>query len=243
MGADFRADAVLERGDDLAASRVVLRVGGENQAEVDREAQRVAFHLDVALLHDVEQAHLDLGGQVGELVDGKDAAMGAGQQAVVDGELVGQGQAAPGRLDGVDVADDVGDGDVRGGQLLHVAALARQPDDRGGLALLLHLQPAGPAEGLERVVVDGAAGDHGGSFVQEICQRAQDAALGLPAQAQQDEVVPGQDGVDDLRSHAVLVAHDAGKELLSPLQLRQQVLPHFLLHRAAGLLRAVAARA
>ena len=90
MRHDLAADAVLERRDDLAARRVVLGVGGEDQQHVQRQAHRKPFDLDVAFLHDVEQPHLDLAGQVGELVDGEDAAVGARQQAEVDRELVGQ---------------------------------------------------------------------------------------------------------------------------------------------------------
>ncbi len=88
VGADFAADAVLQRRDDLAARGVVLRVGGEDQHHVEREAHGVALNLDVAFLHDVEQADLDLAREVGQFVDAEDAPVGAGQQAVVHGQLV-----------------------------------------------------------------------------------------------------------------------------------------------------------
>ena len=89
MRADLAADAVLERRDDLAARGVVFRIGGEHQHQVQRQAHRIAFDLHVAFLHDVEQADLDLAGQIGQLIDGEDAAVGARQQAVVHGQLVG----------------------------------------------------------------------------------------------------------------------------------------------------------
>src|SRR6059036_417255 len=60
MRHDFRAKPVLERRDDLAARGVVLGVRGEHERHVEVQADRVAFDLDVALLHDVEQPHLDL---------------------------------------------------------------------------------------------------------------------------------------------------------------------------------------
>ena len=123
--ANFAADAVLERRDDFAARRVIFRVGGEHQHQVERQPHRIALNLHVAFLHDVEQAHLDLAGQVGQFVDGEDAAVGARQQAVVDGQLVGNIVAAARRLDGIDIADHVGDGHVGRGQLFHVAVLAR----------------------------------------------------------------------------------------------------------------------
>jgi hypothetical protein len=42
---------------------------------VEREPQDVAPDLDVALLHHVEHRHLDPLGEVGQLVDGHDAAV------------------------------------------------------------------------------------------------------------------------------------------------------------------------
>ena len=97
MRANFAADAVLERRDDLAARRVILGIGGEDEQHVERQANRVALNLDVAFLHDVEEADLNLAGEIGQFVDGEDAAIGAGQQAVVDGQFVakGRGRRAP----------------------------------------------------------------------------------------------------------------------------------------------------
>ena len=65
MGADLRTDAVLERGNDLAARRIVLGIGGKDQGEIERQPHGIALNLDVALLHDVEEAHLNLDGEVG----------------------------------------------------------------------------------------------------------------------------------------------------------------------------------
>ena len=111
--ADLGADAVLERGDDLAARRVVLRVRGEDDGDVERQTDGVALNLHVALLHDVEERDLDLAGEVGKLVDGEDAAVGARQQTVVHGQLGAEVLVRASRLDGVDVADEIGHGDVR----------------------------------------------------------------------------------------------------------------------------------
>ncbi len=69
--------------------------------------------------------------------------------------------------------------------------------------------------GCEGVVVDFASGQDGNLRVQELHELSEDPALGLPSQAQKDEVVPGQDGVHQLRDHGVVVADDAGKEPLS----------------------------
>ena len=128
VGPDLRAEAVLERRDDPAAGGVVLRVGAGDHEQVERQPDDEAADLDVALLEDVEQADLDPLGEVGQLVDGHDAAIRARDQAVVEGQLVGQ-VAALGDLDRVDLADEVGDGDVGRRELLGVAAVARQPVD------------------------------------------------------------------------------------------------------------------
>ena len=133
--ADLRAEAVLERRDDAAAVRVVLGVGRRDEHDVEREADLVAADLDVALLEHVEQTDLDALGEVGELVDREDAAVGARHEPVVDGELVGE-VAALGHLDRVDLADEVGDRGVGRGELLAEAAVAVHPLDRRLVAAL-----------------------------------------------------------------------------------------------------------
>ncbi len=40
MRADFAADAILERRDDLAAGRVVFRIGGEDEQQIERQPDR-----------------------------------------------------------------------------------------------------------------------------------------------------------------------------------------------------------
>ena len=130
MRADLAADAVFQRRDDLAARRIVFRIRREHQHHIQRQADRIALNLHVAFLHDVEQAHLDLARQIGQFVDGENPAIGARQQAVVDRQFVGDIVPAARRLDRIDVADHVGDGHVRRGQLLHVALLRMQPRDR-----------------------------------------------------------------------------------------------------------------
>ena len=158
VGADLGAEAVLQRGDDPAAVGVVLGVGRGHQHDVERQAHPVAADLDVALLQHVEQADLDPLGQVGQLVDGEDAAVEPGHEAVVDGQLVGQVPAL-GHPDGVDLADEVGDGGVGGGELLAVAVAAVHPGDRQVLARLGEQVLGEPGDRVERVVVDLGVGD------------------------------------------------------------------------------------
>ena len=60
----------------------------------------------------------------------------------------------------------------------------------------------------------------------------QQAALGLSAQAQQDEVVAREQGVDHLRDHRVVVADDAGEEFVAALDDAEQVGADFVLDAA-----------
>src|SRR5580704_18572311 len=68
VGANFRADAIFERRDDFAACGVVLGICGEHEQDIERQAQRVALNLNVAFLHDVEQADLNFTRKVGKFV-------------------------------------------------------------------------------------------------------------------------------------------------------------------------------
>ncbi len=212
MGANLAADAVFERGDDFAARRVVLGVGGEDDGDVELEADGVALNLDVAFLHDVEERDLDFAREIGELVDGEDAAVGAGQQAVVHGELGAELVAGARGLDGVDIADEVGDGDVGRGELFDVALDGRHPGDGRVVAERGDEVARKFAQRSVGVVAELGAGDVGRVGVEQRGERAQDAGLGLAAQAEQDEVVAREDGVDDLRDDRVVVADDAGEE-------------------------------
>ncbi len=234
--ADLRAEAVLERRDDAAAVRVVLRIGARDDVDVDGQPHLVAADLDVALLHDVEQPDLDALGEVRQLVEREDPAMRARQQPVVDGQLVGE-VAALGHLDRVDLADEVGDGDVGRGQLLAVAPVAREPGHLDGVAALGHALPARGADRRQRIVVDLAAREHGHRLVEQTGEQPRDPRLGLAALTEQHDVLAAQHGVLDLGDHRLVVADDAGQEGLAPAQPGDEVVAHLLLDR----LRRVAA--
>src|SRR4029079_15831852 len=100
------ADAVLELRNDLAAAVVGGRVSGEEDQHIDIEADRIAADLDIALFEDFEQADLDQFIELGQLVDGKNAAVQARDQAKVQ-RLFGRHAHAAGQLGRVDLADDV----------------------------------------------------------------------------------------------------------------------------------------
>ncbi len=166
VGADLGAEAVFEGGDDPAPVGVVLGVGRRHQHHVQGEPEREAADLHVAFLEHVQEAHLDPLGQVGELVDGEDAPVGPGHEAVVQRELVRQ-VAALGDLDGVDLADEVRDRGVGGGELLPEAQVAVHPRQRGGVALVGH-QVAGVTRHREvGVVADLGPRHHREPLVEE----------------------------------------------------------------------------
>ena len=146
VGPDLGAEAVLERGDDAAAVGVVLGVGAGHHEGVERQAQDVAADLDVALLHHVQHRDLDPLGEVGQLVDRDDAAVAARDQPEVDGLGVAE-VTALGHLHRVDVADQVGDRGVRGGELLGVPLVTVAPLDR---QLVAELVGAAPRLGRDR---------------------------------------------------------------------------------------------
>ena len=77
------------------------------------------------------------------------------------------------------------------------------------VSLFLHQQAAGAADRPQRVVVDFATGNHGDFRVEQLDQRAQDAALRLAAQPEQDEVVTGQNGVCELRDDGIFIADNS----------------------------------
>ena len=187
------ADPVLERGDDLAPGGVVLGVGGEGEQHVQRQPHRIAFDLDVAFLHDIEQAYLDFAAQIGQLVDGKDAAVGAGSSPKCMVSSSRKQMPPAGRLDRVDVADQVRDGHVRSGQLLHVTL-------RRGRARRSGWRRRTSASSSRAYLEIGAKGSSLTSLPATIGIRSSSSVVssrrmrlfGLASEAQQDEMMPGE---------------------------------------------------
>ena len=72
--------------------------------------------------------------------------------------------------------------------------------------------------GLVRILVDRRAGnvEIGNRLVEEADERAHQPALGLALFAEEEQVVAGDQGEVDLGDDGVVVADDAGKELVSP---------------------------
>ena len=134
-----------------------------------------------------------------------------GHEPVVDRQLVGE-VATFGDLDRVDLADEVGDRGVGRRELLAVATVAVHPFDRRVVAALGDEMPRVGGRGRVRVVVDLAAGDDRHPLVEQVDELADDARLRLPALAEEDHVVPGEQRVRELREHGVLVTDDAFDE-------------------------------
>ena len=228
MGADLGAEAVLERGDDAAAVGVVLGVGAGHQQQVERQPQRVAADLDVALLQHVEQRDLDPLGEVGQLVDGEDAAVGARHQAVVDRLRVAE-RAALGDLDRVDVADRGRRRWCPGWRASRRSARSRcrQATGRSSPSSAARRRQPG-ADRRVRVLVDLAAGDDRRPLVEQPDQGADQPGLALAALAEQHEVVPGEQGALELGQHGVVEADDAGEGGLARAQPGEQVVADLL---------------
>ena len=139
--------------------------------------------------------------------------------------------ASFGDLDRIDLPDEVGDGDVRRRQLLGVAAVARQPVDGRRLAIALDDGAGGRADRCGRVVVQLAAADDRQPRVEKADQQPRHPRLGLPALAEEDEVVAGQDRVLDAGDDRLVVADDARKDLCPGREALEEIGAELLLDR------------
>ena len=228
VGADLRAEPVLQRRDDPTAVGVVLRVCRGDQEHIQRQPQRVTADLDVPLFQHIEQRDLDPLGQIGQLVQSEHSPIRSRDQPVVHGLRITQ-RAALGHLDRVDVSDQVADRGVRGRQLLGVAVVAVPPADRQVVAVFGGQSPAADADRRVRVVVDLATGDLGTPLVEQGGHGAHQPGLALAALPQQHEVVAGQDGALQLGQHGVVEANDAGEGRLRRAKPTEQVGAQFVL--------------
>ena len=157
-----------------------------------------------------------------------------GTQAVVHGLGVAEG-AALGHLDRVDVADEVADAGVGGGELLGVAVVCGAATSSGRSSPSSASEaPAAGAHRRQRVVVDLAAGDDGDPLVEQPDQGAHQPGLALAALAEQHQVVAGEQGALELGQDGVVEADDAGEGRLARAQPVEQVLADLLLDGARG---------
>jgi hypothetical protein len=74
-------------------------------------------------------------------------------------------------------------------------------------------------------------------FIQQTGQLPDETRFRLPAQAEEDEVVAGEDGIDHLRHHGVFVTQDAGKQRFTPLDFAHQIVSKFVFDGSIGEMR------
>src|SRR5688500_16276168 len=227
---DLASNTVLQRSDDLATRGVILGIGREAEQHVERQAHRITFDLDVAFLHDVEEADLNFPGEVGKLIQREDAAVRARKHSVVNRELVGEHVSTTCGSNGIDVADDVGDRYVGCRQLLDESAVAIDPGDRGRFAAFVENVSGVLRDWRERIVVHFAAGDDWNHVVEKRRKGAEDARLGLPAKTEKYEVMPREQGVDDLGHDRFLIPDYALKERTPAGEPRQEVFAKLVLY-------------
>ncbi len=90
--------------------------------------------------------------------------------------------------------------------------------------------PAAPANRGVGIVVNLAPGNVGHLSVEQRGQGAQDAAFGLAAQSQQNEIMTRKNGVHDLGHDRVVISDNAGENGAALTEFRDQVVAHFVLH-------------
>ena len=127
---NLRADAVLERSNDLTSRSVVLRVGAEHDRHIQWQAHRITLNLHIALLHDVEKRNLNLACKIGEFVDREDATVSAWQQAIVHGQFRPKILVAARGLNRIDITYKIGHRNIRRSKLFDKAVIRRKPGDR-----------------------------------------------------------------------------------------------------------------
>src|SRR6266540_3844952 len=106
--------------------------------------------------------------------------------------------------------------------------VAWQPGDRRAVAPLADQLAAVLRDRIEGIVIDLAPRDDGDLFVEQRDELAQDAALRLAAEPEQNEVVARENRIDELRQDGLFVPHDARKHWRAVLEQADEVLAHFI---------------
>ena len=78
--------------------------------------------------------------------------------------------------------------------------------------------------------MDLATGDVGNLRIKQRRQSAQDAAFGLAAKSEKNEIMTGENGINDLRHDRIVVSDNAGENRTALTQLRDQVVAHLVLY-------------
>src|SRR5438094_1472848 len=230
--ANFRTNAVFQRRNDLPTRGVVLRIGAEYKGNVKRQAHRISLNLHITFLHDVEQTHLNFAGEIGQLIDGKNASIGARQQPVVHRQFAAEFMPAACSFNGIDIADQIRNRDIGSRQLFYVAILGSEISDGRAVAVLGDFLMAAAADGGIRVVMDLAGGDVRHLRGKQRCKGAKDPAFCLSTQAQQTEIVARENSVDDLRYDSVFIPHNSRKKRATLAQFADKIVAELILYTA-----------
>src|SRR5437867_4856956 len=225
---DLSADSIFKRRNDLAARGVVFGIGRKDQHYIERQTHRVAFNLNIAFLHDVEEPNLNLACQVRQLIYGKEPPVSARQEAVMNGQFIAEQVATFRGFDWIHVADNVGDRHIGGREFFYESRVALYPGDRCRVLMQLNRLTAVGADRMKRIVVNLGPGDDRYFRIKQVSQLPNDPAFGLTAQAKQDQVVPGENRVDELRHHCLVITDDAWEKSLAAFQLANEICPHFV---------------
>ena len=234
VGVDHRTDPVLELGNHLAGAVVGGGVRRKQQHHVDVKLYGIPANLHVPLFEDVEHPHLHEFVEFGQLVHGEDAAVHPRDQAEVK-RLLARHTRAPREFRRIDLADDVGELRSRG-EPFGVPLAAGPPGDRHiGRIPRGHEPPAGRRDRMEGVVMQRDRGivEVRQVLVEKPHELPHQPALGLPLLAEEEHVVPGDQGDVDLGNHRVVVADDSGKEFVAILQHAEKVAADLILDTAA----------
>src|SRR5215472_4407510 len=142
-------------------------------------------------------------------------------------------------FDGIHVADQVGDGHIRRRQLLYIAFLGPEVSDGSAVTLLGNQRPATPADGVVGIVMNLAAAQERQLRIEQRGECAQNAALGLATQAQQNEIVSREKSVHQLGHDRIVIADNPGKNGFAGAKFGDQVVAKlvFDLARAKSRLR------
>src|SRR5262245_27507624 len=198
VGFDLGSDSIFERSNDLAAGSVILWICREHNNDIERQPHRIALNLNVALLHDIEQADLNLAGEIRQLVNSENSSIRSGKQTVVHTEFAANRMTALRGLNWVDVADDIGNRDVRRRKLFDISLVPTAILNKCAITEFGNEIAATSTDRLEGIVIDFATGNDGNDFIQQRNQIAQDPAFGLSPQPEKDHVVPRKNRVDRL---------------------------------------------
>src|SRR4051794_4609158 len=210
VGTQLCAEAVLQRGDDAATIGVVLRVCRGNQKDVQRQPQRVATYLDIALLEDIEQSNLNAFSQVRQLVETEHAVVGARHQPVVHRLRIAERPPLC-NLYRINVTDQVADRGIGRGELLGIALVTVSPLD---WQLIAHLSGEGTtpqADRSVRIIVYFTASVVRAPFIEQPADRPHKSGLTLTAFTEKHQIMTGEYRALQLGQHRLVEADNARK--------------------------------